>query len=153
MGFKSLVSKFAGKTLDLMTEDTIQMQESETDLFFLLRDSSDQNFLDYVSAFVRMYNKQKLIGGKYHDFLMAFLEVYEKKPLEIQQRAVNSLEGIDCINVEVLYEDIVNGMLIEDLEYLNEHMEDKEYQSKHTERELNVYRKLVLSRLKKEKGN
>ncbi len=94
MGFRDLASKFAGKTLDLMTEDTIQMKEDESELFILLIDSSDQNFLDYTSAFVRLHNKDKLTGRKYNDFMRAFARCFEKRPSKIQEQAINILKGL-----------------------------------------------------------
>lgn len=97
MGFKALASKFAGKTIDLMTEDTIQMKDSKAEMGILLLDSSDQNFLDYTSAFARLYEKRKLTRKKFEDFMIAFFEYYERRPLAIQQKAISILEGVGIL--------------------------------------------------------
>ena len=77
-----LFKNLAGKALDLMTEDTVY-SASQRDYELLLK-ASDNNYLDYVSAYVNLINKKKYPGGNIY---RAIMDTINDRPSNIQNKA------------------------------------------------------------------
>lgn len=81
-----LFKNLAGKALDLMTEDTVYSasQRDYDSSYELLLKASDNNYLDYVSAYVNLINKKKYPGG---NFYRAIMDTINDRPSNIQNKA------------------------------------------------------------------
>lgn len=90
MGF---LKNLAGKTMDLMTEDTVySMSKNDDDSAEeLLLKASDQNYLDYVSAYVRLVEKKKYPGSAFYYVIMRTIS---DRPADVQRRAREILNSM-----------------------------------------------------------
>ena len=83
MGF---LKNLAGKTLGFMTEDTVYSasQRDDDSSYEMLVKASDQNYLDYVSAYVNLVNKGKRPGNY---FYRAIMDTINARPSSVQNKA------------------------------------------------------------------
>ncbi len=88
-----LLKNLAGKALGAMTEDTVYSTSKSDDdsAYELLLKASDQNYLDYVSAYVNLVKKKKH-PGPYFD--KAIVRTISCRSMEVQAKTRDILNSI-----------------------------------------------------------
>lgn len=87
-----LFRSLGAKAMELIEEDTVYSVSREGDgsSYDLLREASDENYLAYIYAYVRLLEKRKYPDREFYD---AIWRTINKRPKNIQQEARAALKS------------------------------------------------------------
>lgn len=87
-----LFRNLGAKAMELMEEDTVYsaLQKRDDSCYELLLKASDENYLAYVSAYLRLLKKGK---KPYGGFTEAMSQTLSDRPKDIQKKAWNIIDS------------------------------------------------------------